>query len=359
MPRNGSGTYTLPALNPVIPFTTITTLWANSTLDDIALALTGSIAANGVTPITGNLQMNGFRHTGVGPATTYNQYARADQVQENQFSTLTAVTAVSDAVTTQYRGNLVLGQPNGGRPFIAGQMISFVPNITNTGSTSTSLKINGGTVNIIFSSTGTNLAAGSIHAGQQTVLVFNGSDWQLVGGVSDASQIIAALGYTPLKNTTDTLTGNLTVTNDISATGDLFVDDANVSGNLFVIGNASIFSGTTVSVQGELIVGRLTFLATGLAGSGAANVDMQGRQVLGCLQTGNLTLTVSNNVNDGELVKILFSGTNAGVVTWPAEVVWGSNNAFAAPNLAAGPFKQAIVTFVVSGAFVLGDAVMY
>jgi len=58
MSRNGSGTYTLPAGNPVVTNTTISSTWANSTLTDIASALTGSVAADGQTPMTGPLNLN-------------------------------------------------------------------------------------------------------------------------------------------------------------------------------------------------------------------------------------------------------------------------------------------------------------
>jgi hypothetical protein len=57
MSRNGSGTYTLPAGNPVVTGTTITSSWANTSLSDIASALTGSVAADGQTPMTGALNM--------------------------------------------------------------------------------------------------------------------------------------------------------------------------------------------------------------------------------------------------------------------------------------------------------------
>ena len=55
MSRNGSGTYNLPAGNPVVTGTTISSTWANNTLTDLATAITGSIAADGQTPITGAL----------------------------------------------------------------------------------------------------------------------------------------------------------------------------------------------------------------------------------------------------------------------------------------------------------------
>lgn len=57
MSRNGSGTYSLPAGNPVVTGTTITSAWANTTMPDIANALTQSVAADGQTPMSGALNM--------------------------------------------------------------------------------------------------------------------------------------------------------------------------------------------------------------------------------------------------------------------------------------------------------------
>src|SRR5215472_1779507 len=55
MPRHGSGTYTLPQ-SPFSPNTVISSTAVNSDLSDIATALTGSISADGQTPITGALK---------------------------------------------------------------------------------------------------------------------------------------------------------------------------------------------------------------------------------------------------------------------------------------------------------------
>lgn len=49
MPRNASSVYSLPAGNPVIPGTVIATTWANTTLTDIATALTNSLSTDGST----------------------------------------------------------------------------------------------------------------------------------------------------------------------------------------------------------------------------------------------------------------------------------------------------------------------
>lgn len=47
MPRNGSGVYSLPAGNPVVPGTTIDAAWANSTLEDMANEITNSLSRTG------------------------------------------------------------------------------------------------------------------------------------------------------------------------------------------------------------------------------------------------------------------------------------------------------------------------
>ena len=79
MSRNGSGTYLLPVGNPVVTGTTITSNWGNTTMSDIATALTGSVAADGQTPITGNLQMGGNKITGMANGTALTDAATVAQ----------------------------------------------------------------------------------------------------------------------------------------------------------------------------------------------------------------------------------------------------------------------------------------
>jgi hypothetical protein len=72
MSRNGSGIYNLPAGNPVVTGTTITSAWANNTLTDIANTLTTSVASDGQTPMTGALNMttNNINNVGTLAAST-------------------------------------------------------------------------------------------------------------------------------------------------------------------------------------------------------------------------------------------------------------------------------------------------
>lgn len=94
MSRNGSGTYTLPAGNPVVTGTAISSTWANNTLADMATALSGSISADGQTVVTGNLQMNSNKLTGLAVGTV-----NGDSVEYSQLVGLLVNPTLSGDVT--------------------------------------------------------------------------------------------------------------------------------------------------------------------------------------------------------------------------------------------------------------------
>jgi hypothetical protein len=79
MPRNGSGTYTRPQAD-YVPGTTILATSVNSDLNDMAQALTASIARDGQTTPTANIPLGGFRITGLGNATAATDAATLGQL---------------------------------------------------------------------------------------------------------------------------------------------------------------------------------------------------------------------------------------------------------------------------------------
>jgi hypothetical protein len=127
MPRN-LGIYTLPVGNPVVSGTPIATAWANTTLTDVAAALTGSIAKDGQTAATANLPMGGFKHTLVAKATVATDYARADQVSNGEFLWAGVASIVGGNVNT-----LSATLPLGVTDLAVGQRINVVWPATNTG----------------------------------------------------------------------------------------------------------------------------------------------------------------------------------------------------------------------------------
>jgi hypothetical protein len=170
MSRNGSGTYTLPAGNPVVAGTTITSAWANSTFNDVATALTGSVAADGQTPMTGTLNLGTNRITGVANATLPSDAVNLSQLNDpsitgnvNILGTLTVagVTTLASALTINstddikipvgttaqrpatpangmIRYNSTLGQYEGFNTYASSANLSTITNVTTTATATTS-----------------------------------------------------------------------------------------------------------------------------------------------------------------------------------------------------------------------------
>ena len=59
MPFDGTGTYNLPAGNPVVTNTVVNVNVYNNTFADIATALTNSLTRTGETTVTGGINFNG------------------------------------------------------------------------------------------------------------------------------------------------------------------------------------------------------------------------------------------------------------------------------------------------------------
>jgi len=151
MSRNGSGVYTLPATNPVVPGSTIATVWANGTMTDIATALTGSLAADGQTPMTGNLNANSNKIVSLAAGTV-----AGNSVEYAQFSTPTftgdvtcsstgfikipsGTTAQRPAtpVAGEIRYNTSIGAYEGYSSGLTGQTISGISYVTTTATVTT------------------------------------------------------------------------------------------------------------------------------------------------------------------------------------------------------------------------------
>ena len=100
MSRNGSGVYSLVAGNPVVTGTAISSTWANNTFADIASALTGSLAADGQTSLTGNLNFGTNKATNLGDPTT-----AQDAVTLNYLNTQDVAFGGNITAPTQTTGN--------------------------------------------------------------------------------------------------------------------------------------------------------------------------------------------------------------------------------------------------------------
>lgn len=118
MPRNGSGSFTLPAADfPAVATTLIESSKFNNVGNDISQALTDSISKNGETIPTADLPMGGKNHTNVADADLRNEYASLGQTQDQSFLWCGTAGGTANAITLS---------PTPGVPaYKAGQVFRF------------------------------------------------------------------------------------------------------------------------------------------------------------------------------------------------------------------------------------------
>jgi hypothetical protein len=210
MSRNGSGTYTLPAGNPVVTGTTIASTWANNTLSDIATALTGSLASDGQTPMTGNLDAN-----------------------SNKIVNLATPTLSTDAVTKAYADALVSGGAG-----------SFTT-LTVTGTTTLATALTGvlkGTSGVVSVAT-----AGTDYAGISNVQTFTAGQRGGVSALTSGATITP--NFATANNFSLTLDTNATLANPTNLvagqSGVIVITQDGTGGRTLAFGSYWDFTGGT------------------------------------------------------------------------------------------------------------------
>lgn len=172
--RNGAGTYSLPPGNPVIAGTVIESTWANSTMSDIAVALTDSLTADGQTNPVANLPMNGFHHLNVSDPTLRNQYLALGMAQDGLHTRVT----LQDANPNTLNGTMV-GWSTGNPAFYpAGLWVSWFQVTTNTGAVT--MNVGGLGAASVFSNAAQPLIDGDLPAGIFCLGYYNGTQFQLI-----------------------------------------------------------------------------------------------------------------------------------------------------------------------------------
>lgn len=171
MARNGIGAYSLytPG-NPVVGGTVIEPAWANNTLQDIATALTGSVAANGETPVTGNIAMTGNKFTGMGTGSATTDSLNLAQAQGETYQLLGSV-AGTDTITA-------VGTPTV-PVYAAGHTYRLIVANTNTGAVTINIDSRGA---VAVTKNGTTaLVAGDLVAGALVQITYDGTRFQVTG----------------------------------------------------------------------------------------------------------------------------------------------------------------------------------
>lgn len=198
MPRNGSGSYSRAVADYVFD-TVISETDVNSEMDDIATALTASLAKDGQTTPTANLPMGTYRHTGVGNGSARTDYAAMGQVQDGKVNWVDGG-GTADAITAAYSPAITA--------LVDGQLC-FVRATAANATTTPTFAPNGLTARTIVKVGGTALVAGEIAAdGHELILRYDlaNTRWELLNPAVQAASATAP-GIVELATTAETETG--------------------------------------------------------------------------------------------------------------------------------------------------------
>jgi len=196
MSFNGSGTFQInTAGQPVVTGTTITSTAFNALTADLATGLSTCITKDGQTTPTANIPMGSNKITGLAAGTAATDAANLSQAQSTAAKLLTV--SGTDTITAS-------GSPTVAA-YTTGASYYFSPANTNTGAVTINIDSLG--AKSITKNGTTALGAGDLTAGRVSVMVYDGTQFQLVSAAG---------------------TGNITLTGNTISTsnsnGDLILD---------------------------------------------------------------------------------------------------------------------------------------
>ena len=149
----------------------------NTTMTDVANAITASLAKDGQTTPSANLPMGGFKHTGVASGTARDHYASVGQMQDSGFQYVGSV-AGTDTIT----GSLTPAITS----YAVGLEVLLSPINANTGAVT--IALNGLAAKSIYKdNTNRELAAGDLVVGGLYKLYYNGTSFYVDIGTIEGS----------------------------------------------------------------------------------------------------------------------------------------------------------------------------
>ena len=170
MSYNGSGTFVInSAGQPVVTGTVISSTAFNALTADLATGLSTALTKDGQTTPTANLPMGTFKFTGLGVGSSATDSANLSQVQSSVGSFLTA--SGTDTITATVSPSLTA--------YAVGQTFKFIAAATNTGAVTINISALG--AKSIKKNGATALSAGELVSGSMYQIVYDGTNFQLIG----------------------------------------------------------------------------------------------------------------------------------------------------------------------------------
>ncbi len=301
MPRNGSGTYSLPIGNPVEPNTTIETEWANSTMEDIGNEITNSLSRTGEGGMLAPLRFDDGTDSVPGMAWLTETSSGFYREGTAEFW----ATVLAEPVL-QFTDNGVL-VPSGKTLTVQGTQINsgsldvtgnFAVNTDKfTVAAASGNTVVAGTLGVTGAITATGGVNGNITTSSATITggTINGTT---IGGTTPAAGAFTTLSASG--GITGALTGNVTGNLTGNVTGNVSGNAGTVTNGVYTTGNQTIAGTKTFS---STIVGSIN----GNAATVTNGVYTTGDQTIGGTKTFSSTITGSVSGNAGTVTNGVYT----------------------------------------------------
>jgi hypothetical protein len=202
MARNGSGSYSLPAGNPVVTGQTISSTVHNNTMSDLSAEMTNSVAKDGQTTMTGALKMGSQKITGLASGTVRTDGITFGQAQDNA-GRYVAAGGSANAITLTLSPAITA--------YASGQKFSFRATATNTGVMTAA--VNGLATKDLVLSDGTAMPVGAIQSGGLYDCMYSAT--------TDDFHLLSVHDDLALKSESNTFTATTTFSDNVTVTGTL------------------------------------------------------------------------------------------------------------------------------------------
>jgi len=320
MSFNGSGTFVINSTGqPVVTGTVISSTAFNALTADLATGLSTTMTKDGQTTATANIPMGSFKFTGLSAGSAATDSANIAQVQ-NSFGSFLTVSG-TDTITATVSPSLTA--------YAAGQMFAFVAANTNTGAVTINISSLG--AKAITKTGNTALVSSDLIANYLYIIVYDGTQFQVVGVSSTTFSNLTISGVLTLSGSGVQLTSSGTGAwkMPVGTTAQRPTGAAGLIRQNSTTGNPEWYDTTTSSWLGFSSPAGYSVSYLVLAGGAGGGYSIAGGGGAGGIQTGTISLSA------GTAYTITVGGGGAGATTSAAGVS-GSSSSLGAISTAIG-----------------------
>jgi hypothetical protein len=242
MPYNGSGTFNLftPG-NPVVTDTVISSSVFNSTMSDVATALSTAMTRNGQSPATANIPLGGNKLTGVGLGSVATDAATIANLQSMTGVYVATVGGTATAIT--------LSPSPAISAYAVGQVFAFIAGSDSAGATT--VAVSGLAAKALTRSGAVALGNDNFLAGQLLVIMYDGTRFQLFNSGHDTEYLyindIAGIDPSGVTAATNEHTNAIAAAKTLAATTGKNVDI--VYNGTYLLSGSNLADGIKVGIH--------------------------------------------------------------------------------------------------------------